>query len=105
MRVVAGSGSAGRREGWVEERGFVEDAMGWSESSRWLTGKTQPAAATRPWRRMMPPSLGGGFWVEDGENEFGGEFAIDFDAGLDELVEVHGALEGAESAEAFGGEL
>ncbi len=27
-----------------------------TESSRWLTGKTQPAAAMRPWRRMMPPS-------------------------------------------------
>ena len=47
----------------------------------------------------------GGFGVEDGEDEFGGEFAIDFDAGFDELVEVHGALEGEESAEAFGGEL
>ena len=47
----------------------------------------------------------GGFWVEDGEDEFGGEFAIDFDAGFDELVEIHGALEGEESAEAFGGEL
>ena len=47
----------------------------------------------------------GGFGVEDGEDEFGGELAIDFDAGFDELVEVHAAFEGEEGSEAFGGEL
>jgi hypothetical protein len=47
----------------------------------------------------------GGFGVEEGEDELGGEFAIDFDAGFEELVEVSGALDGEESAEAFGGEL
>ena len=47
----------------------------------------------------------GGSGVEDGEDEFGGECVIDFDAGFDESVEVHGAFEGVEGSEAFGGEL
>ena len=46
----------------------------------------------------------GGFGVEEGEGEFGGEFSIDGDAGFDLVFEADVTFDGEECPEAFFGE-
>jgi hypothetical protein len=85
--------------------GFVEDAVDAVREFALADRKDAASGGDASLAEEDAAVVEGGFWVEDGEDEFGGEFAIDLDAGFDELVEVHGALECEESAEAFGGEL